>query len=382
MIDPAEGDTVGRRMAMTAETRPQEPAKTADALVGRLFQASIGMFDVMSVYLGDRLGLYRALHDGGPATPSELATRAGINRRYAREWLEQQAATGILEVDDMAAAEEDRRFRLPDAYAEPLLDPDSPHSIAPLARAIVACGKMIPELMDAFKIGGGVAWADYGPDMIEAQGDFNRPWLVGSFGSELLPAIPAVHERLAADPPARVADVACGVGWSAIAIARAYPNVRVDGFDLDMSSIELATRNARDAGVSDRVTFEKRDVAKVPSGLYDLAVIIEAVHDMAQPVEVLASVRRMLRPGGMVLVADEKTEDSFSAPASEAERLYYGFSVFTCLPAAMTDRPTAAIGTVIRADTMARLASDAGFRDFQRLDEPALEMLRFYLLTP
>jgi 2-polyprenyl-3-methyl-5-hydroxy-6-metoxy-1,4-benzoquinol methylase len=369
-------------MAMTAATTAQEAEKTAEALVGRLFQASVGMFDVMSVYLGDRLGLYRALHEGGQATPTELATRAGINRRYAREWLEQQAVAGILDVDDVAAAEEDRRYRLPEAYAEPLLDPDSPHSIAPLCRSIVACAKVIPELMDAFRIGGGVAWADFGPDMIEAQGDFNRPWLLGSFGTELLPAIPAIHDRLIADPPARVADIACGVGWAAIAIARAYPSVRVDGFDLDMSSIELANQNARDAGVSDRVTFEKRDVARAAPGHYDLAVIIEAVHDMAQPVEVLAAIRRMLRPGGVLLVADEKTEDSFTAPASEAERLYYGFSVFTCLPAAMTDRPTAAIGTVIRAETMQRLGTEAGFGDVERLDEPALDMLRFYRLTP
>jgi 2-polyprenyl-3-methyl-5-hydroxy-6-metoxy-1,4-benzoquinol methylase len=218
--------------------------------------------------------------------------------------------------------------------------------------------------------------------MIEAQGDFNRPWLVGSFGTELLPAIAAVHERLMATGPVRVADVACGVGWAAISIARAYPNVRVDGFDLDRSSIELARRNAEEAGVSDRVTFEKLDVAKAEAGQYDVAVIIEAVHDMTQPVGVLSSVRRMLRQDGVVLVADEKTEDAFTAPASENERLYYGFSIFTCLPAAMTERPTAAIGTVMRAETMERLGTEAGFGSVARLDEPSLDSLRFYLLTP
>ena len=120
--------------------------------------------------------------------------------------------------------------------------------------------------------------------MIEAQGDFNRPWLRGSFGTEILPAIPDIHERLTADPPARVADVACGVGWAAIAIATAYPNVRVDGFDLDPSSIELAQANAREAGVADRVTFAVRDAADpAAAGQYDLAVVIEAIHDLSQP---------------------------------------------------------------------------------------------------
>ena len=367
---------------MTTEDVAVKDEKTADALVGRLFEATIGMMDMMSVYLGDRLGLYRALHDGGPATAADVASRAGIDRRYALEWLEQQAVTGFLDVDDVSATADERRFSLPDAYADPLLNLDSPYSIAPLPRSAVACAKVLPQLMEAFRTGGGVGWADYGPDMIESQGDFNRPWLRGSLGQELLPAIPGIHDRLVADPPARVADVACGVGWAGISIARAYPKVRVDGFDLDESSIELARQNARDAGVADRVTFQVRDVAEAEAGAYDLAIIIEAVHDMTQPVGVLASIRRMLRPGGVALIADEKTEDTFTAPASPAERLYYGFSVFTCLPVAMTGRPTAAIGTVMRADTMRRLGTEAGYQNVERLDEPALDMLRFYRMTP
>jgi 2-polyprenyl-3-methyl-5-hydroxy-6-metoxy-1,4-benzoquinol methylase len=369
---------------MTTEaTLPAATDKTPDALVGRLFQASLGMFEVMSVYLGDRLGLYRALRDGGPATAAELAERAGIDRRYALEWLEQQAAIDILEVDNVAGAPDDRRFTLPDAHVEPLLNPDSPYSIAPLARSIVASAKVLPKLIEAYRSGGGVEWSAYGADMIEAQGDFNRPWLVNSFGTEMLPAIPDIHRRLIADPPARVADVACGVGWASIAIARAYPKVRVDGFDLDDSSIELAQRNARATSVGDRVTFAARDAADpIAAGQYDLAVIVEAVHDMSRPVEVLSAVRRMLRPNGVALIADEKTEDAFGAPAGEIERMFYGFSLFTCLPAAMTERPTAATGTVMRADTMRRYGLEAGFAIVERLDEPQLDMLRFYRLTP
>jgi len=357
--------------------------RTPDGLVGRLFEASLGMFDLLAVYLGERLGLYRALHDGGLATAPELAARAGIDARYAREWLEQQAASGMLDVDDAGAAPDDRRFSLPDAFADPLLDPDSPYSISPLARAVVACSGVMPQLLRAYRTGRGVEWADYGPDMIEGQGDFNRPWLRGSFGSEILPAIPDVHARLTATPPARVADVACGVGWAGIAIANAYPGVMVDGFDLDPSSIELARKNADAAGVSDRVHFDVRDAGDPAAiGQYDVAVVIEAIHDMARPVEALAAIRRMLRPGAVALIADEKTEDQFTAPASEIERMYYGFSLVTCLPAAMNDRPTAATGAVLRADGMRRLAADAGFQATEVLAEPSLDMLRFYKLTP
>jgi 2-polyprenyl-3-methyl-5-hydroxy-6-metoxy-1,4-benzoquinol methylase len=369
-------------MAATSETVAPETERRPDELVGRLFAAGIGAFDLMSVYIGDRLGLYRALSDGGPATTADLAARGGIDERYAREWLEQQAATGIVDVDDPAAAADRRRYTLPDGHAEALVNPDSPYSMAPFARSIVASAKALPQLLDAYRSGGGVEWADYGSDMIEAQGDFNRPWLRGSFGTELLPQIPAIHERLVADPPARVADVACGVGWAGIAIAQAYPTVQVDGFDLDPSSIELARANAQQAGVADRVTHTVRDAADpAAEGLYDLVVVIEAIHDLSRPVEVLAAIRRMLRPGGSALIADEKTEDAFTAPASENERLYYGYSLLTCLPAAMTERPTAATGTVMRADTLRRYASEAGFTGFERLDEPELDMLRFYRLS-
>ena len=123
---------------MTLAPTGPEPARTPDALVGRLFEAGLGMFEVMSVYLGDRLGLYRALHDRGPLTASQLAGAAGIDERYAREWLEQQAVADILDVDGVERAPGERRYSLPAAYAEPLLNPASPWSIAPLGRSIVA----------------------------------------------------------------------------------------------------------------------------------------------------------------------------------------------------------------------------------------------------
>ena len=356
--------------------------RSAEALVDRLAASSLGMMEVLSVYVGDRLGLYRSLRDAGPATALELARRNGLNERYAREWLEQQAVADLLDVDDVAAAPDARRYSLPGAYAEPLLDPDSPSSIAPFCRSIVALGKAMPALLEAYRTGAAVEWDAFGPDMIEAQGDFNRPWLRGSFAGELLPAIPAVQERLVRRG-ARVADVACGVGWAGIAIAAGYPNATVDGFDLDPSSIELANGNAAAAGVGDRVTFAVRDAADpAASGRYDVAVVIEAIHDLSRPVDVLRAIRGMLKPDGVLLVADEKTEPVFTAPGSELERVYYGYSLFTCLPAAMGDPETAATGTAMRPSQLAAYAEAAGFTGFEVLDEPALDMLRFYVLTP
>jgi 2-polyprenyl-3-methyl-5-hydroxy-6-metoxy-1,4-benzoquinol methylase len=351
-----------------------------DALVERLFAASLGMAEVLTVYLGDTLGLYRALEGADPMTASELANETGIFERYAREWLEQQAAAGILAVDDLSAEADERRYLLPPGHVEPLLDPDSPYSIAPLCKSFVAVSGAIPDLVAAFPSGGLVPWSAYGRDMVEAQGDFNRPWLLGSLGTEYLPSIPDLHARLSSEPGAKVADVACGVGWAAISLARAYPNISVDGFDLDETSIEMASRNAQEAGVADRVRFEARDgAAPGMEGRYDLAIVVESIHDLSQPIAVLRAIREMLKPGGTLIVADERTEESFTAPASETERLFYAYSVLCCLPSAMDDHTSAATGTVMRQTTFERYAKDAGFDEVSIMPIEH-DFLRFYRL--
>jgi 2-polyprenyl-3-methyl-5-hydroxy-6-metoxy-1,4-benzoquinol methylase len=313
-------------------------------------------------------------------TVAEVADETGVDARYAREWLEQQAAAGFLEVDADLPAHE-RRFALSEAHAEVLTDPDSPYAMAAMCRSIAALGGALPLLVEAYPSGDGVAWDGFGNDMIEAQGDFNRPWLRASLGTEYLPSIPDVHERLSAG--GRVADVACGVGWAAIAIAHAYPDVRVDGYDLDESSIRLATENAKGAGVDDRVTFTAGDAAATTAGdgRYDLAIVVEAIHDMSRPVEVLSSIRSILAPGAALIVADERTEDRFQAPASETERLFYGYSILTCLPSGLVDTPSAGTGTVMRRETFERYADEAGFGSVAELPIEH-DFLRFYRLDP
>ena len=355
-------------------------AQQRDELVERLFSASLGMAEVLTVYLGDNLGLYRALERAGSMTAAELAKDTGIFERYAREWLEQQAAAGILTAEDLTADTDERRYLLPPGHIEPLLDLDSPYSIAPLCKSFVAVSSAMPALVAAFRSGGEVPWSTYGRDMVEAQGDFNRPWLVGSLGTEYLPSIPDLHARLTSEPWARVADVACGVGWAAISLAKAYPNITVDGFDLDEPSIEIASRNAQEAGLSDRVRFQAKDgAAPGLEGTYDLAIVVEAIHDLSQPVAVLAGIRQMLKPGGTLIVADERTEDSFTAPASETERLFYAYSVLCCLPSAMDDHTSAATGTVMRRTTFERYAKEAGFDNVSVLPIEH-DFLRFYRL--
>jgi SAM-dependent methyltransferase len=356
-------------------------AAARDALAERLFGAALGAYEIMTVHLGDRLGLYRALREHGEATSAELAAATSTHERYAREWLEQQAVAGILRVDDAGAAPHERRYGLPPGHAEVLIDRDSLAHLTPLARYSVAFANVLPAVEEAFRSGGGVPWEHYGELGREAQADANRPLFANLLGSEWLPAIQDVHERLLADPPARVGDVACGAGWSSIAIARAYPKVTVDGFDLDESSIELARANLAGTGVEDRVAFHLRDAGDPElAGSYQLVTVFEALHDMSQPVEVLRALRGLVADDGAVVVMDERVADVFTAPGDEVERLMYTYSVLCCLPVGLADTPSAGTGTVMRTDTLRRYASDAGFADVEVLPIEH-EVFRFYRLV-
>jgi SAM-dependent methyltransferase len=349
---------------------------TPDALAERIFGSTLGALDLLAMYAGERLGWYAALRDGGPFTAAELAAVTGTDPRYTREWLEHQAVGALLEVDDASAAPGERRYSLPDAHAEVLLDRDSLAYAGPLARLLPAIGAVMPELLDAYRTGGGVPWGAYGADAITGQADLNRPLYLHVLGQEWLPSLPDIDARLRAG--AHVADVACGAGWSSIGIAKAYPAVRVDGYDSDAASIELARANAVAAGVADRVRFEVRDIAAgAPATGYDVVCVFEAIHDMARPVVALATVRAM---GGAVLVMDERTEDEFIAPGSEIERIFYGFSLVLCLPAGMAEAPSAATGTVMRHGTLREYARAAGFADVEVLDVEH-PMFRLYRLA-
>ena len=356
-----------------------EPTQRRDALVERLFMDAVGAFDLFSVYVGDVLGLYRVLAERGALTPAELADAAGVHERYAREWLEQQAASDLLALDESG---DERKFGLPEGHDEALLDVSSLNYIAPMARSVVASIRPVDALLEAFKNGGGVPYADYGEDMHEGQAAFTRPLFENLLGKEWLQSVPEIDERLLADPPARVADVACGQGRSSIEIARAYPKVRVDGIDSDHASIEAAQKHLAGSGVEERVTFVERDAAASElEGRYDLVTIFEALHDMSYPVDVLRAARGLLAPGGSMFIGDERTEATFTAPAGEAERLFYGFSVFHCLPVGMIGEGAAGTGTVIRPDTVRRYAREAGFSSCEVLPIEN-DFWRFYLLRP
>ncbi len=353
---------------------------TTDALVERLFEATIGTLELFGVHLGVRLGLYAALVETGPINSPDLAERTGLDERYLREWLEQQAVAGILTVEDAGAPAQERRFALPAGHAAVLADPTDPSHVAPFAPLVVGIAGALPAVVDAFRTGAGVPYADYGPDMREGQAAINRP----GFTTEMagwLSSVPAVHSLLNS-PGARAADLGCGLGWSTEAIARVYPMAIVDGIDLDEASIASALERKMSPDLMGRVNYAVRDAAALrETGPYHVVSIFEALHDMADPVGVLSSVRAGLRSDGRALIVDERVADVFTAPGDQVERMMYGWSVSHCLPASRAESPSEALGTALRASTVQDLAVRAGFSACEVLPIEN-DFFRFYLLSP
>ena len=331
---------------------------TEEALTARLIQSTTQALELFGVFLGKELGLYAALHRHGPMTPLEVARAAGIAPRYAREWLEQQAVAGFLEVEGATGPADDRRYTLPAAHTNVLVTEDHPAHVAPLAEMVAGIGGALERVVHAYRTGDGVAYPHFGAAFRNGQAGINRPAFAHDLVTRWIPAAVDLHAALTSQP-LRVADVGCGAGWSTQALARAFPLADVVGFDSDAASVDDARQYAADHGVS--VRFELRDAATLSdAGPFDLVLVLEALHDMSRPVEALRSIRRALAPGGSVIVADENVGEHFHAPAGELERLMYGWSIVHCLPVSLAEQPSAAIGTVIRPDIVRALATEAG----------------------
>jgi SAM-dependent methyltransferase len=357
-----------------------ESEKSSIALVERLLSSLTSGMELLTVHVGVDLGLYRALADQPGATEADVAKRTGVAARYAREWLEQQTAASFIVCDDPNADAADRTYRLADGAHEVLLEPEHPLAGAALAHCMAGVARALPLLADAFRTGGGVPYEVFGTEIRAGIAGMNRPGFVNSLGQEWIPAMPDVDARLHAAPAARVLDLGCGTGVSSIAMATAYPRTRVVGVDLDAASIAEARAAAAKAGLADRVSFVEGDAAALAAeGPFALVTIFEALHDMGDPVGALRTARSLLAPGGTLLVADEKVADAFVGPADEVERLQYAFSVLHCLPATMAESPVEAAGTALRAPTVARWASDAGFTRYETLPIEH-DFWRFYRL--
>ncbi len=358
---------------------PTTTDEDVEAFAEKVFGDVLGALNVYATTIGATLGWYDALAAAGSLTSSELADATDTDERYAREWLEHQTVAGYLVVDDPTATATHRRYTMAAPATEVLTNRESLAYMAPFPSFVASLGRSLDELVDAYRTGDGFGWHEHGDGARCGQAEANRPLFLQLLATEYLPSIEDVHATLSTG--GRVADVGCGMGWSSIGLAQAYPDVTVEGYDIDGPSIEQAIAHAADAGVSDRVRFHTTDVGELDGERFDLALALECIHDLPDPVAVLTAMRRMVAPGGAVIVMDERVGDTFTGESDPVEQMYYGFSLLCCLPDGRNAPESVATGTVMRRPTFEAYATDAGFSRVEVLPIDH-DFFRFYRLTP
>lgn len=371
--------TITQTTATTDERIEQTASdEELEAFADKVFTDVLGALSTFAASIGVELGWYDALADTDSMNPAELAAATSTDERYAQEWLEQQTVSGYIDVVDAAAVAAKRRYSISPAAAEIMTDRNSLAYMAPFPGYVASLGRSLSEVADAYRTGAGFGWHQHDDGARCGQAEANRPMFLNLLGQQYLASLPEVDAILRNG--GTVADVGCGLGWSSIGVAQAYPHARVDGYDVDAPSIERARANAVEAGVSDRVSFHCVDASDLDGHRYDVALALECIHDMADPVSALAAIKRIVKPTGTVIVMDERVGDVFTGEPDPVEQFMYGFSLICCLPDGRNAPDSVATGTVMRRSTFERYAIDAGFSsvDVLPIDN---DFFRFYQLA-
>jgi SAM-dependent methyltransferase len=333
-----------------------------EAFVGR-FAGDLGAtLHAATVVLGDKLGLYAALAEGGPQTPAELAERTDCQPRLVEEWLNAQAASEYCEYDPASG-----RYWLSEEQAACLADPTSPAFVVGGMMVASSAHRDEDEVRQAFRGNGAVGWHAHHQDLFVGTERFFRPGYAANLVAQWIPALDGVEEKLRAG--ARVADVGCGHGASTILLAEAYPAARLWGFDYHDESIEAARKAAAEAGVSDRVQFEVASAADFPGTDYDLVGIFDALHDMGDPVGAARHIRQALADDGTLLLVEPQAGDRVSDNINPLGRIFYSASTFICVPNALSQNGGRALGAQAGEGRLRAVATAAGFTRFRRATE-------------
>jgi SAM-dependent methyltransferase len=333
-----------------------------EAKVGQFVEKALGdvgaALTASLVFIGDKLGLYRAMAGAGPLTPGDLARRTQTAERSVREWLAAQAAAGYVTFDANAG-----RYELPAEHALALTQEDSPAFIAGAFQGMVAATLATPKVAEAFRTGRGVGWHEHHCDLFEGVERFFRPGYEGNLVQSWIPSLDGVKARL--EKGARVADVGCGFGASTIIMAKAFPNSKFVGFDYHPQSIERARERAAEAGVSDRVSFEIAS-AKDYRGKFDLIALFDCLHDMGDPVGAATHVREALAPGGTWMLVEPFAGDEVEQNLNPVGKLFYSVSTLVCTQASLAQEVGTALGAQAGESRLRDVATRAGFTHFRR----------------
>ena len=330
--------------------------------VGKTLADLGGAFSVPLVRIGDRLGLYRALHEQGPMTADELAVKTGVAERYAREWLSHQAASTYLSYDAVTA-----RFALPPEHAMVLVDENSPvylQGAFDLATVMMENQSLVEP---AFRTGKGVGWGAQSRCLFCTVGRFFRPSYQNALVQSWLPALDGLVSEL--ESGGSVADVGCGHGFSTVIMAKAFPNATFVGYDFHPDSIAEARRHAEQHGVSTNTRFEVALASDFPGKDLDLVTFFDCLHDMGDPLGAARHVRETLKPDGRWMIVEPAAADRLEDNLNPVSRLYYAASTMICVPTSLDQPIGTALGAQAGLDKLSSTITQAGFHQVRKATE-------------
>jgi len=354
-------------MASTSPIPVIDEAKL-NAFMGQAVQDMGAAMHAALVVVGDKLGLYKAMAGAGATTPAQLATKTGTDERYLREWLNANAASGYLTYDPAT-----KTYTLPPEQALALAVEDSPAFLPGAFQIIAALMKDEPKITEAFRTGHGVGWHEHDADLFQGTERFFRPNYAANLISQWLPSLTGVEAKLKAG--ARVADVGCGHGSSTILMAKSFPNSTFFGFDYHPASIQWAQKAAKDAGVSDRITFQIAAAKDFPGSGYDLVTFFDCLHDMGDPVGASKHVRSALAPGGSWMIVEPFANDRVEDNLNPVGRIFYSASTMICTPASRSQEVGLALGAQAGEARMAEVVTSGGFTRFRRASQTPFNLV-------
>jgi SAM-dependent methyltransferase len=331
-----------------------------NAFIGKMLGDLGGAFSVPTVRIGLRLGLFDALHESGALSAAELATRAkGLTPRYVREWALAQAANGYIDFDPASD-----RFSLSPEQAMIFVMKDSPVYLAGAFDMVAAMIEGESKVENSFKTGSGVRWGDTAACLFCATGAFFRPGYVNNIAQSWIPALQGVAAKL--NNQAIVADVGCGVGFSTILMAEAYPKSQFVGFDFHEPSIIEARKHAKDHGLSDRVRFEVAEAKQIADTGFDLVTMYDCLHDMGDPRGCAKHMHRILKKDGTWMIVEPIAGDKPEQNMNPVGRLYYNASTMICVPTSLDQEVGEGLGAQAGEARLSEVVRGGGFSSVRR----------------
>jgi 2-polyprenyl-3-methyl-5-hydroxy-6-metoxy-1,4-benzoquinol methylase len=351
---------------MTNETAAVD-ADRLHAFMGKMVGDMSAAMSGALVLIGDKLGLYKSLAEGGAATPAELAKRTGTAERYVREWLAAQAASGYVEFDPPSG-----RFAMNPEQAMALASEASPVYVAGAFEVIASAYLDEPKVTAAFRSGKGVGWHEHHECLFRGVERFFRGGYSAFLVQSWIPALDGVKDKLTRG--AKVADVGCGHGASTILMAQAFPNSTFHGFDFHEPSIDRARTAARSAGVAN-TRFEVAKAKGFPGRDYDLVTCFDCLHDMGDPQGAAAHIRRALNPDGTFMLVEPFAHDDLADNLNPVGRMYYAASTMICTPNSLSQEVGLGLGAQAGEARLRDVVTSAGFTRMRRAAETPFNLI-------